>query len=100
MVMMNYLKEKMANLLHLDWAALNLAKSTVGIAIVLVALILFSTIGAFGFTVAFGAALVDFQERRPSGLDVLARGALPAQQPALHGHPGCVFLGGHLPAHL
>jgi hypothetical protein len=57
MVMMNYLKEEVANLLHLDWAALNLAKSTVGIAIVLVALILFSTIGAFGFTVAFGAAL-------------------------------------------
>ena len=36
---------------------MNLSKSTLGIGIMLVALILLSTIGAFGFTMAFGAAL-------------------------------------------
>src|SRR5210317_971609 len=54
---MDYLKTKFADLFYLDWTAVNLAKSTLGIAIVLVALILLSTIGAFGFTMAFGAVL-------------------------------------------
>ena len=54
---MNYFKEKFADLFHLDWAAVNLSKPTLGMAIVLVALILLSTIGAFGFTAAFGAVL-------------------------------------------
>ncbi|MCB0195889.1 MAG: FUSC family protein [Anaerolineae bacterium] len=51
------LKEKFTELFYLDREAVNLAKSTGGMAIVLVALILLSTIGAFGFTVAFGATL-------------------------------------------
>lgn len=54
---MTYLKGRFADLWHMDWTAVNLAKSTLGLAIVLVALILLSTIGAFGFTMAFGAVL-------------------------------------------
>jgi len=42
---------------HMDLTAVNPAKSTIGLAIVLVALILLSTIGVFGFTMAFGAVL-------------------------------------------
>lgn len=52
-----HLKEQFAGLFHFDREAVNLSKSTVGMAIVLVALILLSTIGAFGFTMAFGAVL-------------------------------------------
>ena len=52
-----HLKEQFTGLFHFDREALNLSKSTLGMAIVLVALILLSTIGAFGFTMAFGAVL-------------------------------------------
>ena len=38
--------------------------------------------------------------REPARLDVLARSALHAEQPAVHGHPGGLFLGGDLPADL
>lgn len=51
------MKEKLARLFHFDRAAVNFTKPTLGMAIVLVALILLSTIGPFGFTVAFGAVL-------------------------------------------
>lgn len=54
---MTYLKRQFAEMLQLDWTAVNLSKPTLGMAIVLVALILLSTIGAFGFTMAFGAVL-------------------------------------------
>jgi hypothetical protein len=53
----NHLKRQFADMFHMDRAAVDLSKSTLGIAIVLVALILLSTIGAFGFTMAFGAVL-------------------------------------------
>ncbi len=54
---MNHLKVDFAELFHIDREAVNLSKSTLGMAIVLIALILLSTIGAFGFTMAFGAVL-------------------------------------------
>ncbi len=54
---MNHLRVQFAGLFHLDRGAVNLSKSTLGIGIVLVALILLSTIGPFGFTMAFGAVL-------------------------------------------
>ncbi len=60
---MHYLKRQFAGLLHFDLAAVNLSKSSMGIGIVLVALIMLSTIGTFGFTMAFGAVLsVAFDE--------------------------------------
>jgi len=63
---MKHLKVQFADMFHIDHAAVNLSKSTLGLAIVLVALILLSTIGAFGFTMAFGAALaVMFDEGGP-----------------------------------
>ena len=46
-----------AELFKFDRAALDLTKPTIGIAIVLVALILLSVVGPFGFTAAFGAVL-------------------------------------------
>lgn len=54
---MNHLKGQFADLFHMDRAALNLSRPTLSMAVVLVALILLSTIGAFGFTMAFGAVL-------------------------------------------
>ncbi len=54
---MDNLKLQFTDLFRIDPAAVNLSKSTLGIAIVLIALILLSTIGAFGFTLAFGAVL-------------------------------------------
>lgn len=54
---MSHLKVQVTELFHLDRGAVNLSKSTLGLAVVLVALILLSTIGAFGFTAAFGAVL-------------------------------------------
>jgi hypothetical protein len=56
-MIMTYFKRQLANMWRMNWAAVNLAKPTLGLAIVLVALILLSTIGAFGFTMAFGAVL-------------------------------------------
>lgn len=53
---MAYFKKQLAELLHMNWAGLDLSKPTLGMTIVLVALILLSTIGSFGFTIAFGAA--------------------------------------------
>lgn len=55
--MTNYLKRQFAGMFHLDLSAIDLSKPTLGMAIVLVALILLATIGAFGFTLAFGAVL-------------------------------------------
>ena len=46
-----------ADLLAVDRSAIDLTKPTIGLAIVLVALILFSTVGPFGFTAAIGAVL-------------------------------------------
>jgi hypothetical protein len=54
---MDYLKRQLTDLLHLDLTAVDLSKSSLGIGIVLVALIMLSTIGTFGFTMAFGAVL-------------------------------------------
>jgi hypothetical protein len=60
------LRGQFAELFQFDRSAINLSKPTVGLAIVLVALILLSTIGAFGFTMAFGAVLaVAFDEGGP-----------------------------------
>jgi hypothetical protein len=56
-LMMNHLKVQFTDLFYFDRGAVNLSKSTLGIGIVLIALILLSTIGAFGFTMAFGAVL-------------------------------------------
>lgn len=69
------MKEKLVDLFYIDRAAVDLNKSTLGIAIVLVALILLSTIGAFGFTVAFGAALaVAFDGGGPRGQRLVSLG--------------------------
>ncbi|MCB0041025.1 MAG: hypothetical protein KDE23_15160, partial [Caldilinea sp.] len=46
-----------ADILAVDRSAIDLTKPTIGLAIVLVALILFSTVGPFGFTAAIGAVL-------------------------------------------
>jgi hypothetical protein len=54
---MDQLKMRLADLFHFDRAAVNLSKPALGVAIVLVALVLLSTIGPFGFTMAFGAVL-------------------------------------------
>lgn len=72
---MSLLKVRIADLFQFDLKALDLTKSTLGIAIVLIALILFSTIGAFGLTLAFGAALavaLDGRGSRPQRAAVLA----------------------------
>jgi hypothetical protein len=72
------MRREVAELFHIERAAVNLAKPTLGMAIVLVALILLSTIGPFGFTMAFGAVLaVAFdgggsRRRRVAGLVVFA----------------------------
>jgi hypothetical protein len=75
------MKKAFAELFYIDRATVNLAKPTLGMAIVLVALILLSTIGPFGFTMAFGAVLaVAFDgggppHRRVAGLVIFARAA-------------------------
>jgi hypothetical protein len=51
------MKKRLAELFYIDRAAVNFTKPTLGMAIVLVALILLSTIGPFGFTLALGAVL-------------------------------------------
>jgi len=72
---MQYLKGQFTGMFRLDRTAVNLTKPTLGIAIVLVALILLSTIGTFGFTLAFGAALaVAFDEGGPRRKRVAALG--------------------------
>jgi hypothetical protein len=73
---MNRLKPRRADLFHIDLDALNLSKSTLGTATMLVALILFSTIGAFGFTVALGAALaISYDTGGPKRRRIAAIGA-------------------------
>ena len=75
---MQQLRAQLAEGFRFDFAAINLSKPTLGMAIVLVALILLSTIGPFGFTMAFGAVLaVSFdgggpRRRRVAALIVFA----------------------------
>lgn len=75
---MRLVKISMADIFRLDREAVDLSKATLGIAIVLIALILLSIIGAFGFTMAFGAALAvafdggDSRRQRLGALSIFA----------------------------